>query len=64
MTDTSTLSKKWKSPEWKARKKEIHNENVKLRAELQSKKSNEGDPGKRAEIQSRIDAISKKGNKK
>lgn len=58
--NTSTLSKKFKSPQWKARKRAKHEENVALRAQLHSQKAKR-DMNARATIQLEIDNISKRG---
>lgn len=60
--NTSTLSKVNKSPEWKARKKALHEENRALRASLESQKA--AKPSDRMDLQRRIDAISNKGKAK
>lgn len=62
MQNVSILSKKFKSKEWKEIKKIKHENNQKLRADLQSQKANAASVGKRDEIQKQIDAISKRGN--
>lgn len=59
----STLSKKFKSPEWKERKRIKHAENLALRSELHKEKRWAGGGGAlasnaRALVQQRIDAIS------
>lgn len=52
----STLSKKFKSPEWKRKKKEKHERNKQLRSELESQKASF--PTRRLELQAQIDKIS------
>lgn len=57
---TSTLSKQFKSKEWKQRKREMHENNQKLRAQYESEKANASSAAKKAEIQTKIDQISRK----
>lgn len=59
--NTSTLSKKWKSAAWKAKKRSQHHANVELRRSLNSQRAATSDSGKRAEIQKQIDMISLRG---
>lgn len=57
---TSTLSKQFKSKAWKQRKREMHENNQKLRAQYESEKANASSSSKKAEIQNKIDQISRK----
>lgn len=57
----STMSKQFKSPAWKAAKRQRHEENRAYRAQLHSRKSSAGTPQARAVIQGQIDEISKRG---
>lgn len=58
--NTSTLSKRFKTPEQKAQKAARNRENGILRANLHKQKATAGNAGKRAEIQGHIDEISKR----
>lgn len=61
MKNESILSKKFKTKEWKAKKKTRHEENVALRAALHKQKSSyRNDAGKVLEAQQAIDQISKR----
>lgn len=55
------LSKKFKTKEWKARKRQRHAENMKTRADLNREKSNTKD---RNAIQMKIDEIGNRGHSK
>lgn len=58
MQNVSTLSKKFKTPSWKAKKQAKAYANRQHRANLESEKANAGTSAKRAEIQKKIDKIS------
>ena len=59
MKNVSTQSKRFKSNQWKQEKRAKNEENRRHRAALHSQKSLAGNVGKRAEIQAKIDLISR-----
>lgn len=64
MQNTSTLSKKFKSAEWKRAKRERHEENVAYRAGLHDEKQGTSNWKNREAIQLKIDEMSKRGKRK
>jgi hypothetical protein len=58
MQNVSTLSKKFKTPKWKQKKREKASANRQHRANLESEKANASTSAKKFEIQQKIDKIS------